>query len=279
MPHFSYFVILVLLGATILIYFRGLHNSRSSASPEPPISISPSSSTSHTKLITKRDESIKNNTSDRKSAKQFHAHSLIQKYILAGNLVLNASDNVYDGLFYGGNLYPTHQYEQHQTISSRCSEHALRAPVFPAISSRVMNHSKQWRRDLNQCARGNYIAIVTVVNNQAHRIVEWVVHNLLLGVDFIQVCDDCSVDNLREVLQPFIESHHVQVEGIDVWNSENSRQFQSQCYSWFWSQNVSSRFAYIANYDVDEFIVPTKEKCIVPAIQRFERNYPGATSL
>jgi hypothetical protein len=106
-----------------------------------------------------------------------------------------------------------------------------------------------------------------------------VVHNLLLGVDFIQVCDDCSVDNLRGVLQPFIESHHVHVEGIDGWNRDNSRQFQSQCYSWFWSQNKSSRYAYIANYDVDEFIVPSKEKCITSAIQRFEQNYPSASGL
>jgi len=132
---------------------------------------------------------------------------------------------------------------------------------------------------LNKCAHGDFIAIVTAVNNQAHRIVEWVVHNLLLGVDFIQVCDDCSVDNLRGVLQPFIESHHVHVEGIDGWNRDNSRQFQSQCYSWFWSQNKSSRYAYIANYDVDEFIVPSKEKCITSAIQRFEQNYPSASGL
>ena len=206
-------------------------------------------------------------------------HALIQKYILAGSLVLNTSDDVFDKLFYDGNLYPMHQHQHSQSISSRCSEHALRAPVLPAISTRVFNYSEQWRRDLDQCARGDYIAIVSVVNNQAHRIVEWVVHNLLLGVDFIQICDDCSVDNLREVLQPFVESNLVHIEGVDVWNRENSHQFQSQCYSWFWSQNVSSRFTYVANYDVDEFIVTTKEKCITPAIQRFERKYPNASSL
>jgi hypothetical protein len=204
---------------------------------------------------------------------------LVQKHILDGSLILNMSDEGYDKLFYDGNMFPKHLQPEVHNLSPRCNVLTTKAPAFPAVASRTAESKAQWRLDLGECARGDYIAIVTVVNNQAHRIVEWVVHNLLVGVDFIQICDDCSVDNLRELLQPFIENGHVRVDGIDEWNMKNSHQFQSQCYDWFWAHKTSSRFTFIANYDVDEFIVPSKEKCITPAIERFEAHFPNASGL
>jgi len=147
MPYFVNYVILVLLVVNLLAYFRRLPITSSSSSSKLPLSIKSSSSTGYATLITTNDtlahNSVKNSERNLKSAERHHAHALIQKYILAGSLILNTSDHVYDKLFYDGNLYPMHQYRQSHNVSARCNEHALKAPSFPATPTDVMNDGER----------------------------------------------------------------------------------------------------------------------------------------
>ena len=146
MPSTIIYVVLAVLGASILIYYRRIQIFQSPAPTELSSSLGPTSFTSsHAARTSINDTSkqvkIKSHELNAESAKMHRTHALIQKYILSGSLVLNTSDDVYDKLFYDGNLYPMHQHQHSQSISSRCSEHALGAPVLPAISTRVFNFS------------------------------------------------------------------------------------------------------------------------------------------
>jgi len=52
----------------------------------------------------------------------------------------------------------------------------------------------------------NTISIVAMVKNESEYIKEWLEYHMLVGVDKFVIYDNNSDDNLKEILQPYINS-------------------------------------------------------------------------
>ena len=56
------------------------------------------------------------------------------------------------------------------------------------------------------------LAIVAILKNEAPYIKEWIDYHLLAGVDHFYLYDNESEDNLKEILQPYIDINIVDYE-------------------------------------------------------------------
>lgn len=103
------------------------------------------------------------------------------------------------------------------------------------------------------------LSIVAVIKNEARYLEEWLNYHLAAGVDHFYLYDDGSIDNTREILEPYIEAELVDcfpVTGenmtIPVYN-DAVRRFK-----------FSTR--YMAFLDVDEFIFPKTNQSIAEVV-------------
>ena len=99
------------------------------------------------------------------------------------------------------------------------------------------------------------LAAVTIVHNEAPYIKEWLDYHLLAGVDHFLIYDNDSGDNLREVLQPYVDKKVVTLIPYPKVN----RQIESYNDAIRYFKYYCRRMAFI---DVDEFIFPQNGKNI-----------------
>ncbi len=105
--------------------------------------------------------------------------------------------------------------------------------------------------------------------NEAPWLKEWILyHHQILGVEHFYLYNNDSTDNYREVLQPFIDQHIVEL--ID-WSSDDPTHHASGAYMdapWSASQlgsynhclkKAKGEAKWVAMIDIDEFIVPVKK--------------------
>lgn len=103
------------------------------------------------------------------------------------------------------------------------------------------------------------LAIVAILKNEAPYIKEWIDYHLLAGVDHFYLYDNDSEDNLKEVLQPYIDKKIVtykfypgKCNQLPSYNEAiNDYKFDCQ---------------YLAFIDGDEFIFPKQNQSIVEVI-------------
>jgi hypothetical protein len=112
-----------------------------------------------------------------------------------------------------------------------------------------------------------YLSVVAIVKNEAPYMAEWLEYHLLVGVEKFHIYDNGSTDNLKEILEPYIEDGIVEyiyfpgrLRHLPAY-SDAIRQFKDKS---FW----------IAFIDIDEFIVPVKTKTIPEFLRDFE-DVPG----
>jgi hypothetical protein len=112
-----------------------------------------------------------------------------------------------------------------------------------------------------------YLSIVAIVKDEALYILEWLEYHLIVGVEKFYIYDNGSTDNLKEVLDPYIKDGIVEyiyfpgkLRQLPAYN-DAVRRFRDKS---FW----------IAFIDLDEFIVPVKNKTIPDFLHDFE-DVPG----
>ena len=111
---------------------------------------------------------------------------------------------------------------------------------------------------------------VTVVRDEAPYMKEWIEYHLLAGANHFYICDHESPDNLKEVLQPYIDAGLVTyfistVEGapqVDAYN-DAIKKYKFLC-------------RYMAFVDCDEFIFPKSKPTISEVLDDILKDNPQA---
>jgi hypothetical protein len=113
----------------------------------------------------------------------------------------------------------------------------------------------------------NELIVVTKVKNEAPYIKEWIEYHQLVGVEKFIIYDNESDDNLKELLQPYIDSGEV------------IYRFQPGYFLLFERKVISdavkeyrNKSKWIAVIDADEFIVPIKKDKITTIIDELEKH-------
>ena len=103
------------------------------------------------------------------------------------------------------------------------------------------------------------LALVAIMKNEAPYVKEWIDYHLLAGVDHFYIYDNDSPDNLKEILQPYIDAEIVTY----IFYPGKCRQMESYNDA---IKNFRFECRYLAFIDGDEFIFPKSKSTIVPII-------------
>ena len=99
------------------------------------------------------------------------------------------------------------------------------------------------------------LAITAILKNEAPYIKEWLDYHLLAGVDHFYLYDNDSTDNLRELLQPYIDNDTV------TYKFYTGKGMQLAAYNEA-VKDYKFDCQYMAFIDADEFIYPQENKSI-----------------
>lgn len=109
----------------------------------------------------------------------------------------------------------------------------------------------------------NYLAVCAIAKDEGPYFKEWIEWHRRMGVEKFYIYDNESTDSTREVLQPYIE------EGIVEYCYFPGYRRQLGAYDdCLEKHRYETRW--IAFIDLDEFIVPVKDKSIPEFLHRFE---------
>lgn len=112
-----------------------------------------------------------------------------------------------------------------------------------------------------------YLAVCAIAKDEGAYFKEWIDWHHRMGVDKFYIYDNESTDNTRQVLEPYIESGLV--EYIPFPGYRRQLAAYDDCLA---RHRYDCRW--IAIIDIDEFIVPLKDKNIPDFLKRFE-NFPA----
>lgn len=108
-----------------------------------------------------------------------------------------------------------------------------------------------------------YLAVCAIAKNEGPYFKEWIEWHLSQGVERFYIYDNESTDGTREVLQPYIDA------GIVEYFYFPGRKRQLAAYDdCFERHRLDTRW--IAVIDLDEFIVPIKDRSIPEFLHRME---------
>lgn len=121
----------------------------------------------------------------------------------------------------------------------------------------------KWRMSRDHTPPQYYLAICAIAKNEGPYFKEWIEWHRKQGVEKFYIYDNGSTDCTKEVLAPYIES------GLVEYNFFPGHRKQLAAYD-----DCLERFRldsrWIAFIDLDEFIVPIKDKSIPKFLGRFE---------
>ncbi|GHV82027.1 hypothetical protein AGMMS49991_05850 [Spirochaetia bacterium] len=113
----------------------------------------------------------------------------------------------------------------------------------------------------------NELSIVAIARNEAPYISEWIEYHKLVGVEKFYIYDNKSDDNLKEVLNSYIEDGTVIYTYFPGDGKPGFTQ-QHLCYIDA-IRNYKHQTRWLAIIDLDEFIVPVKDKTITDFLKDF----------
>ncbi|GHU71055.1 hypothetical protein FACS189413_12260 [Bacteroidia bacterium] len=113
----------------------------------------------------------------------------------------------------------------------------------------------------------NKLIAAVVLGNEASYIQEWIEYHKLIGIEKFIVYDHESTDNIKEVLQPYIESGEVV---YSYWPGDYKK-IQPAAYNDA-IKKYRNKAEWIAFIDVDEFIVPCSQDTILEVIDEIEKD-------
>lgn len=112
------------------------------------------------------------------------------------------------------------------------------------------------------------LAITAILKNEAPYIKEWIEFHKLVGVQKFFLYDNESNDNIKEILQPYIEAKEV----IYTYLPGEKQQFIAYQDS---IRKNANRVKYMAFIDIDEFITPLKHNTITEFLEYLEKQTGG----
>ena len=116
------------------------------------------------------------------------------------------------------------------------------------------------------------LSVAAIMKNEGPYIKEWLDYNLLAGVEHFYIYDNDSPDNMKEVLQPYIEKNIVTY----TFYPGKCRQYEAY-------MDAVNKFKfesrYIAFIDGDEFIFPQNNKSIGEVLDEVFEKFPKAGGL
>ena len=117
-------------------------------------------------------------------------------------------------------------------------------------------------------------AVCAIIRNEAPIITEWVLHHLLVGFKHVYVFDDCSEDNLSEVMAPFIDAGYA-----TLLFHEKDHVHENQGYAYnYCHEHYKSSYDYLAYLDGDEFYTPLIDNCVTPVLKHADEVQAGGIS-
>lgn len=108
-----------------------------------------------------------------------------------------------------------------------------------------------------------YLAVCAIAKNEGPYFKEWIEWHLSQGVEKFYIYDNESTDCTKEVLAPYIESGVVEYTDFPGYRRQLAA--YDDCLERF---RLEARW--IAFIDLDEFIVPIKDRSILDFLRRFE---------
>ncbi|MDR2692959.1 MAG: glycosyltransferase family 92 protein [Chitinispirillales bacterium] len=115
-----------------------------------------------------------------------------------------------------------------------------------------------------------YLAVCAIAKNEGEYFQEWIEWHNKLGVEKFYIYDNESSDNTKDVLAPYVESGLVEYV---YWSRKQVRrsgyEWQLSAYDDCFDKHRSDA-RWIAVIDLDEFIVPIKDRTICEFLKRFE---------
>lgn len=132
----------------------------------------------------------------------------------------------------------------------------LRYGIINAIKLRM-------RINQDKSLPAHYLSVCAIAKNEGKYFKEWIEWHRNHGVTKFYIYDNGSTDNTREILTPYIKSGLVDYTYWPGYRKQLAA--YDDCLE---KQRFSSRW--IAFIDLDEFIVPIKDKTISDFLRRFE---------
>lgn len=107
------------------------------------------------------------------------------------------------------------------------------------------------------------VGVTVIIKNEAPYIREWIEFHKLVGVGKFFIYDNGSTDNIKEILQPYIDTKEV------VYTYLPGEKQQIPAYRMSIKHN-RHKVKYMAFIDADEYILPLKHKTIIEFINYLE---------
>ena len=121
-----------------------------------------------------------------------------------------------------------------------------------------------WKRNIDT---PDYLSIVAILKNEAPYIKEWIEYHKLVGVERFYLYDNESEDNLKEMLQSYIDN------GIVIYKYFPGKAMQYMAY-YDAIKKYKYKTKWLAFIDADEFIIPISKVTLNEYLKEFE-DYPA----
>lgn len=119
------------------------------------------------------------------------------------------------------------------------------------------------------------LAVTAVFRDEAPYLKEWIEYHALQGAKHFYLYNNLSKDNFKEVLQPYINGGIVELidwpyesKTVSEWDGIQIRACNDAL------ARAKNKAEWLAIIDVDEFLVPIKDKNMVQFLKRYA-NYPN----
>lgn len=109
----------------------------------------------------------------------------------------------------------------------------------------------------------NFLSVVAILKNEKPYIKEWLEYHMMQGVEHFYLCDNDSTDGIKEYLKPYIDKK------IITYIPQSGINQQKACYEKVVSQ-YKHQTEWLAIIDLDEYLVPLKEKTIAKFLEEFD---------
>ena len=138
---------------------------------------------------------------------------------------------------------------------------------------------------MSSCAFAYEVSIVAIFRDEARYLKEWIDYHLSIGVEHFWLYNDYSKDNWEEVLDEYIKKGIVEVKdtgevlaqyylaglmSYEKFIKANSRTYgyeRQPAANWHGIQNAVGKTKWLAIIDVDEFLLPMREKTIQECLE------------
>jgi hypothetical protein len=102
----------------------------------------------------------------------------------------------------------------------------------------------------------NRISIATMLRDEAPYLKEWIEYHKLIGVEKFYIFDNYSTDNIKEIVQPYIEAREVEYTlfpDIEIHSLQTQVEALNEAI-----EKTRGKTEWLCIIDVDEYIVPVK---------------------